>query len=74
MIKQMKRSGERTLLTLFLLSGACGLIYQVVWSRIFTNLFGSTVYAVGTVLAAFMSGLALGSYLLGRWADKRVWQ
>ena len=71
MIKQMKRSGERTLLTLFLLSGACGLIYQVVWSRIFTNLFGSTVYAVGTVLAAFMSGLALGSYLLGRWADKR---
>lgn len=66
-----KRLGERALLLLFSLSGACGLIYQVVWSRIFTTLFGSTVYAVGTVLAAFMSGLALGSYVLGRWADRR---
>jgi spermidine synthase len=56
-------------LTLFLLSGACGLIYQVVWSRILTQVFGSTALAVGTVLAAFMSGLALGSYGLGRTAD-----
>jgi spermidine synthase len=57
-------------LILFLLSGACGLVYEVVWSRVMTEIFGSTVLAVGTVLAAFMSGLALGSYLLGKRADR----
>lgn len=57
-------------LTLFFVSGACGLIYQVVWSRMLTLLFGRSVLAVGIVLAAFMAGLALGSYLLGKFTDK----
>ena len=55
---------------LFFLSGACGLVYQVVWTRMMTHAFGTTALAVGTVLAAFMSGLALGSWLLGKVADK----
>jgi spermidine synthase len=46
---------------LFFLSGACGLIYQVIWTRLFGLVFGNTVYASSTVLAAFMAGLALGS-------------
>ncbi len=58
-------------LTLFFLSGACGLVYEVVWSRMLSQIFGSTVLAVATVLAAFMAGLALGSYWLGRVADRR---
>jgi spermidine synthase len=33
--------------------------------------FGNTVYAVGVVLTAFMSGLSLGSLLLGKIADRR---
>jgi spermidine synthase len=57
-------------LTLFFVSGACGLIYQVVWSRMLTLMFGRSVLAVGIVLAAFMAGLALGSYLLGKFSDK----
>ncbi len=57
---------------LFFLSGACGLIYQVVWTRMMTHVFGTTVLAVSTVLAAFMAGLALGSYWLGRIGDKSV--
>jgi len=55
---------------LFFLSGACGLVYQVVWARLMTHAFGNTAVAVGTVLAAFMAGLALGSWLLGRAADR----
>lgn len=55
---------------LFFLSGVCGLFYEVVWTRMMTHVFGNTALAVGTVLAAFMSGLALGSWLLGRIADK----
>ena len=57
-------------LTLFFFSGACGLVYQIVWVRMLTNVFGTTAAAVGVVLAAFMSGLALGSWLLGRAADR----
>ncbi len=56
--------------TLFFVSGACGLIYEVVWSRMMMLIFGRSVLAVGTVLAAFMLGLSLGSYLLGKYADR----
>jgi spermidine synthase len=57
-------------LTLFFFSGACGLVYQIVWVRMLTHVFGTTATAVGVVLAAFMSGLALGSWLLGKAADR----
>ncbi len=55
---------------LLLLSGAAGLVYQVAWVRLLSLTFGVTVYAVSTVLAAFMAGLALGSVLGGRLADR----
>ena len=66
-----KRHGMRLLvLTLFFFSGAFGLVYQIVWVRMLTHVFGTTATAVGVVLAAFMSGLALGSWLLGKAADR----
>jgi spermidine synthase len=58
------------ILALFLLSGASGLIYQVVWFRLLATVFGATVPAATTVLTAFMSGLALGSWLLGGSGDR----
>src|SRR3970040_1204318 len=58
------------LLVCFFLSGATGLVYEVVWTRMAGLVFGNTVYAVTTVLAAFFGGLALGSYLLGLVADR----
>ena len=54
---------------LFLLSGACGLVYQVLWARMLIVVFGATLPAVSTVLSAFMAGLALGSFCSGRWID-----
>lgn len=54
------------LLALFFCSGACGLTYQVLWLRQLSLVFGVTVYAASTVLAAFMTGLALGSLLAER--------
>ncbi|HEV7744753.1 MAG TPA: fused MFS/spermidine synthase [Pyrinomonadaceae bacterium] len=50
----------------FVLSGATGLIYEVLWARMLGLVFGATTLAVSTVLAAFMGGLALGSALAGR--------
>ena len=55
---------------LFFFSGASALIYQVLWLRMLALVFGVTVYAASTVLAGFMSGLALGSYGAGRIAAR----
>jgi len=54
----------------FFLSGAAGLIYQVVWTRMLSQIFGHTTYAIATVLSAFMAGLAIGSYWFGKIADR----
>ena len=57
-------------LVFFLASGATGLVLEVTWTRILTGVFGNTVYAASTVLAAYMLGLALGSAVLGPLADR----
>ena len=55
---------------LFFLSGASGLILEMLWTRMLTLVFGSTTLAVSTVLATFMGGLGPGSYVAGRFADR----
>lgn len=57
------------MLAAFALSGGAALVYEVVWTRELSTILGSTVYAVSTMLAAFMAGLALGGYLGGKLAD-----
>ncbi|MBI5136566.1 MAG: fused MFS/spermidine synthase [Nitrospirae bacterium] len=57
---------------LFLVTGATGLVYEVIWTRMLGHVVGNTTQAIGLVLAAFMAGLALGSLALGRWADRRT--
>jgi len=52
------------------LSGACALIYEIAWTRILSTTFGNTVFASSIVLASFMGGLALGSFLFGKYADR----
>jgi spermidine synthase len=58
------------ILACFFLSGASGLILEMLWTRMLTLVFGSTTLAVSTVLTAFMGGLGLGSYLAGKFADR----
>ncbi len=74
MIVSSKRSTQDWLLMVglfcFFFSGAAGLVYQVVWTRMLTQIFGNTTYAIATVLSAFMAGLAIGSYLFGKIADR----
>jgi spermidine synthase len=56
----------------FFLSGAAGLIYQVAWSKALGLIFGHTAYAIATVLAVFMGGLAAGSAFFGHWSKSRA--
>jgi len=61
---------KRLAYILFSLSGASSLIYQMVWVRMLGLTFGTTIFAVSTVLTAFMAGLALGSICFGRLVDR----
>jgi spermidine synthase len=54
----------------FLLSGFAALIYQTAWTRQFAFVFGTSELAVATVLAAYMGGLALGSWLASRFVGR----
>ncbi len=68
--RDLEQSEQKALLVLFFFSGVSSLVYQVVWARMLTVVFGTTLLATSTVLSAFMAGLALGSYVLGRYIDR----
>ena len=54
----------------FFISGATTLALEVVWSKELSYILGNTHYAVATVVAAFMAGLAIGSALASRYGSK----
>jgi spermidine synthase len=54
----------------FFFSGLAGLIYQILWLRMIDKVIGNAPFAVATVLSVFMGGLALGSWLAGRYIDR----
>jgi len=51
--------------------GFSALVYEIVWSRMRVLVFGNTTLATTTILAAYMAGLALGSFVWGRLIDRR---
>ncbi|HXI80927.1 MAG TPA: fused MFS/spermidine synthase [Verrucomicrobiae bacterium] len=60
----------KLVLAIFILSGAAGLMYEVVWSRQLVLVFGNTTQAVSTILTGFFGGMAIGSFVGGRLADR----
>jgi spermidine synthase len=58
------------LLLLFFCSGVAALCYEVVWIRLLSLTLSITVYALTTVLCAFMGGMGLGAALAARLADR----
>lgn len=60
------RSTLVAVLALFFVSGATGLVFQAIWMRELSLLFGSTAQAAAAALAAFFLGLAAGSAFWGR--------
>jgi spermidine synthase len=54
----------------FFLSGASALVYQVVWERMLTLVFGLSTLSVAAVLSAFLGGMALGARIFGPIADR----
>lgn len=66
-----KRTGLRKLLLLaFVISGMTALMYEILWVRQLQLVFGSTIYAVSTLLTTFMAGYVLGSFFFRNIADR----
>ena len=63
--KPISATGFSVLAFLFFLSGAAGLILQVVWMYRLGLIFGNSSYATAATLAAFFLGLAIGGWYLG---------
>ncbi|HLX75191.1 MAG TPA: fused MFS/spermidine synthase [Terriglobales bacterium] len=62
----------RLIYGIFAVSGASSLVLETIFTRLLTYTFGNTAHAVSTVLAAFLGGLALGAYVLGKFSDRRT--
>ena len=58
------------ILACFFLSGIASLTYEVLWVRMIDKVVGSAPFSVATILSIFMGGLALGSYLGGKYIDQ----
>ncbi|HET9457805.1 MAG TPA: fused MFS/spermidine synthase [Candidatus Limnocylindrales bacterium] len=61
---------SRLVVPIFVLSGAAGLMYEIVWARQLVLVFGNTTQAVSTILTGYFGGMAVGSFLGGRLADR----
>ena len=69
-VEELRRQkAVRLLVPLFFVSGLTALIYQSIWARQLQLVFGTSQFAIATVLAAFMAGLAAGGFLMARYAD-----
>src|SRR3989338_4777912 len=58
------------LLLLFVFSSICSLIFEVIWAKMLSPVFGNTVYADTIVIITFMAGLAIGGFAGGRYVEK----
>ena len=45
------------------------LIYEIVWIRPLTVVFGTTIYTVSTIVDSFILGFAVGSWVAGRYTE-----
>jgi predicted membrane-bound spermidine synthase len=55
---------------MFLISGATGLAYEVIWFKRFAHVWGSSSVAMAAVVASFLAGLGVGAHIWGRFTDR----
>src|SRR5947207_15577347 len=60
------RLNERVMAFACFVSGAAGLIFEIVWFHRCGLVFGNSVWATSIVLSSFMGGIALGNAAIGR--------
>lgn len=68
--ESLKNQHKNWMLILFGISGMTALIYEIIWIRPLSLVFGTTIYAFSTIIASFILGLAVGSWIAGKYADR----
>ncbi len=68
--RQRTRAFETSATLYFVASGACALVYEVLWFKRFAHVWGSSSLAMASVVASFLAGLGLGAWLIGARADR----
>ncbi|MFM0729719.1 fused MFS/spermidine synthase [Paraburkholderia sediminicola] len=63
-------SKARLALVLYAIAGGVALGYEVVWSQVIVQFISTRSFAFAVVLATYLLGLALGSALASRYADR----
>jgi spermidine synthase len=58
------------LVTVFIFSGAAGLIYESIWSRYLGLFVGHSAYAQVIVLVIYLGGMSIGAALAARWSSR----
>jgi len=66
--KLLDRNSIFILTAFFFFSGFAALIYEIIWTRIFADILGSTAIAMALVISAFLLLLALGAYLFDKYS------
>lgn len=72
-VSSSARGLDRTrllVLAALFVSGFSALVLEVAWSRYFNLIFGTSIYAFAIVLAAFLLGLSVGSFVIHRFLDR----
>jgi spermidine synthase len=69
-VESPQRFVRRILLFGYGISGLAAMVLQIAWARALALLLGSSVYAFALLVSAFILGLALGSAVAGRIADR----
>jgi len=64
----MQKKSASTLFFIFMMSGFSGLIYESIWTHYLKLFLGHAAYAQTLVLAIFMGGMALGSWICSRYS------
>jgi spermidine synthase len=63
-------SSARRAILLYAFAGGLALGYEVVWSQTVVPFMSTRSFAFSVMLATYLSGLALGSAVFSRWADR----
>ncbi|MDG1476019.1 MAG: hypothetical protein P8Q14_02635, partial [Vicingaceae bacterium] len=72
MVKEQFSIKKILVILLFFISGFSGLIYQILWSRQFKLLLGSSIVSVSIIVSMFMLGLLLGSWWIGKKLENKL--
>jgi len=63
---------ESWILPVMFFSGVATFSYEVLWTRLLSHILGGSVIAFATMLASFLSGIAIGSAVASRLARTRA--